>query len=259
MAEQFVRINGKTLLYKQKAPFVASGMSIQGGIEYDAEEDKLRCHECGEWFKSLGPHIWQAHGISGRDYKSKHALMMGSSLVNENMRLIASRTMAAMNSADPEACRKRISNLLNRGRGSRVHRLRAELRNERRTCPAQLLADIRKLASKLGHTPSQTELSQAKMSGRSACLALNVKTIGAVVSLAGLVPNGSSHFLYTPEVLIEILRDFYVSHGRLPRQRTDHNRGLLPSCPTFRRAFGSMKQAFRAAGLGLVAAAEGGA
>ena len=42
MAERKVLFNDKVFLYKQKAPFVPSGMSIQGGLEWDPEQDKIR-------------------------------------------------------------------------------------------------------------------------------------------------------------------------------------------------------------------------
>ena len=94
----------------------------------------------------------------------------------------------------------------------------------------------------------------------SACLALNVENVRSLASLADLVPNGQNGRprVYSDLVLIEMLRDFYVRHGRLSLQGTDHRRGLLPSHNVFRRAFGSMGNAYKAAGLGLKYAARRG-
>jgi len=263
MPEQHVKINGKTFLYKQKAPFVASGMSVLGAIEYDAEADKVRCHECGEWFKRVDTHAFKAHGILARDYKIKHGLRQKTAMTNEKFRIDNSRRMTEMVAAeDPVRYRVRMAkvrSMAQRKRGG-TKPVWMEKRNERGGCAAQLLERIKQLASKVGHTPSTVEMRKAGIHPFSACLVLNVKNIGAVTSLADLFPNklcpGKGH-RYSNTVLTEMLRDFYVSHERLPR-RTDHRRGLLPNDKTFCRRFGSMKNAYRAAGLGLVAAAEAG-
>jgi len=258
MLEHFVKIRGKTFLYKQKAPFLPSGMSVYGAIEFDPEEDKLRCHECGDWFEYLGVHVVRAHGILARDYKVKHGLRQKSALANEKIRIGHSCTTAKWFSADPERHRKRFLELAFRvGRHGSKLQIHTEGVNERGNCQAQVLERIKQLAGQLGHTPSSAELLAAGMSPSSACSALNVKNLTALASLAHLVPNkrGTSSW-YSDVVLIEMLRDFYVFHGRLPRWETDHRRGLLPSRHVFSRAFGGLKKAYRAAGLGIAASRE---
>jgi hypothetical protein len=260
MAEQYVRINGKTFLYKQKAPFSASGMSVFAAIEYDPEADKVRCHECGDWFEQLGKHFASAHGMTARNYKIKHGLNLNSAMVNEKIRISHSRSQAARVAADPEKHRLILlkARMACAFRGRTNHRPFAEKRNERNTCPAQLIEKIKQAADHFGGTPTKKELSASGISLDSAFLALNVKNVGSLVSLAGLSPNLShKRRRYSEVILIEMLRDFYVCHGRLPRL-TDHRRGLLPSTSSFYSYFGGMKKAYRAAGLALVAAAEGG-
>jgi hypothetical protein len=78
-AEQ-VLIRGKVFLYKQKAPFVPSGKSVLGALEYDEATDRVRCHECGEWFGSVGQHARRAHMLSPKDYNARHGLRLGASL-----------------------------------------------------------------------------------------------------------------------------------------------------------------------------------
>jgi len=259
MPEQHVKIKGKTFLYKQKAPFVASGMSVSGAIEYDVEADKLRCHECGEWFGCLATHIVKKHGLNARAYKMKHGLRAKTALVSERMRVERSRRITARNSADTEGHRENTLQgwIMARRRRQPPKKQYAEYRNQNGSCAAQLLERIKQVATKLGHTPSERELMLAGISRTSVLRTLNVKSIDALMSLADLVPNGRSRPHYSETVLTEMLRDFYVCHRRLPGG-TDHRRGLLPAYGTFILHFGSMKNAYRAAGLGLRAAAEAG-
>jgi hypothetical protein len=54
------------------------------------------------------------------------------------------------------------------------------------------------------------------------------------------------------EVLVELLRDFFVRFHRLPSS-SDFRRRLLPTQGAYAREFGSWGAAIQAAGLGLVA------
>jgi hypothetical protein len=56
---------------------------------------------------------------------------------------------------------------------------------------------------------------------------------------------------YTPAMLTELLRDFYVKQQRLPTV-SDFNRGLIPAADIYRRTFGSVEAAYREAGIAKV-------
>lgn len=248
MSEHRVIINGKTFLYKQKAPFVPSGVSVSGALEYNQEEDKIRCHECGEWFDALGVHVKHAHQITAREYKRKHALKLGTALVNERLRV----TLAAKASLRPgqveRAKHMRKVSTGHRAGGASICRTSyMEQRNERNTCPAQLPKRIQKLAHNLGRTPSVTELSAAGISKNSALVALNVPNLTAIMTLAGLVPN-ERPTRYPRTYLIEALRDFWSARGRSP-YATDFRRGVLPGQRVYYREFGSLPAACMAAGI----------
>jgi len=72
-----VIIGGESLFYDAKAPYERSGMSIKGALEHDAENDLVRCHECGEFFRHLGHHV-RADGLNGAEYKIRNGLSIGS-------------------------------------------------------------------------------------------------------------------------------------------------------------------------------------
>jgi ROS/MUCR transcriptional regulator protein len=247
-AEPKVIMRGRVYLYRQKAPFVHSGQSVLGAIEYDEAADRVKCHECGKWFQYLGAHIGPKHGMSAREYKLKHVLLMKTALLAERLR--ARMIEAAL--AIPRVYHGQRPPLLIGPRPARA-RMQMEQRNEAGRCPAQILKDVQTVADTIGRTPTAEDLANSplKVHARSAMVALNVPNMGALMSLAGLAkrkkqPN--KHPKYPPPILIEILRDFYVMHQRIPAC-SDHRRGILPDHKTFVRAFGSRRKALIAAGL----------
>jgi len=248
--EQHVRINGKTFLYKQKAPFVPSGSSIQGGLEWDREEDKLRCHECGEWFENLGGHVFRAHGLLARAYKRKHGLKRQAALVNERMRAGFSLVAHERAYSDIDAYREKLRHVRTPGSKTGREKSHLEERNERNACPAQLLFQIKNLAIVLGHTPTRTEMQQAGISVQSCMSALNVRDLQSVMSLAELLPR-SPNRRFSDKFLTETILDFYGIHQRLPHE-SDFRRGLMRHRSAILNHFGSMRAAAEAAGLGRV-------
>lgn len=74
-------------------------------------------------------------------------------------------------------------------------------------------------------------------------------SVNEAVRLAGLTPNKQGGYArYNEATLLEMLRIFYRLNGRQPR-KTDFGRYGLPSDCMFRYRFGSMKKAWRKAGL----------
>jgi len=254
MPEPKVRINGKILSRRVKAPFLRSGRSIWGAIEIDEPNDQIKCHECGKWFDSVGNHI-HIHGMSARDYKRKHGLRMKTSLLNEALRLAQARLGAQMANSQPDEFRQRM---LHARQSMKPHSgtSRAEHRNEHGRCRAQVLHRIRSLAEKLGRTPTAAEIRAAGLAHNSLFRALSVPDLKSVMTLAGLMPRpqgkttgpGCRPQIYSDQVLIESLLDFFGTHHRLPF-RSDFPIYLLPSYTTYCLHFGSWQKALRAAGL----------
>jgi hypothetical protein len=259
--ESQVRIGGTIYLYRQKAPFVPSGVSIHGALEYDASNDLIRCHECGLWFRSLCGHLGKIHSLQAVEYKVRHGLNLQSSLVCEGLRVANAERMAASTTVGfqgwtQDQKRAHLAHHLARPRKpKRFKRANFETNNAKQMCHAQLLERLRHLAATLGHTPTHSELITAGLAPSSLLHAFNVHSIASVMSLAGLEPNPIQRY-YTAKELIEILRDFYVENERLPVP-SDHRRGLLPCYMTFVRHFGSSRAAYVAAGLS-VPASRGG-
>lgn len=94
MPSTHVLIRGHKFTYAEKSPFVRSGESLLGAIEYDEATDQTKCHECGEFFRGMGNHV-KAHGISRFEYNTKHGLRVRSPLsglsVRQRHRTIATK------------------------------------------------------------------------------------------------------------------------------------------------------------------------
>lgn len=84
--ETHVIIAGNLFAWQDKAPYVRSGHSVLGALEHDAKTDTVKCHQCGEWFRSIGHHIFnQAKGGSSthttvRAYRIRHGFRIKSSI-----------------------------------------------------------------------------------------------------------------------------------------------------------------------------------
>jgi hypothetical protein len=86
--------------------------------------------------------------------------------------------------------------------------------------------------------------------------AFNVKDVRELALLIGTVTreggsSGGAKVKYTNEYLLEVLRDFYVARGTVPPANC-YGHGSLPSYQTFAVRFGSLGEAYVAAGLSLV-------
>lgn len=170
--ERKVIIRGHVFDYADKEPFLRSGQSIFGAIEYDAISETVKCHECGEWRENIGNHL-KFCGGSAKEYKDRHGLCRTSGLLSPG----ASERRAAISTKQHK---KRV--LEHRGIATPTAEKKAggwykkftgrtlqygEQMNLRARCRAQLLFQIQLLAAKLGYTPSTNELNAAGISHKA--------------------------------------------------------------------------------------------
>ena len=57
--------------------------------------DALECHVCGEWFESLGSHIWRSHDLLAAEYKSIFGLNDKTPLISERVSAVKSQKQTA--------------------------------------------------------------------------------------------------------------------------------------------------------------------
>lgn len=154
--ESHVIVCGHVFPWAAKAPYVMSGHSTLGALEYNEEQETVKCHECGDWFKELGVHVYRAHGIKAATYKAERGISFGSSL-------------SAIGSRKKRANSLRKRGLVGKQSFKKGHapygngHYSPEVRNLRMACQAQLMSRARELALQLGRTPTAKELQQAGM------------------------------------------------------------------------------------------------
>lgn len=252
-----VIIRGHIFDYEEKAPFMPSGVSVLGAIEYDEDRDLVRCHECGEWLEIISQHALTLHKISPRDYKIKHGLRLKTSLASRRVAQRRSEVLKEINrerggvpvQISAAVRHQAISQLKNRPRKKRLPN-RWEERNERGSCHAQIIFRIQQISAKLGHTPTHSELKSNGLLPDSIRQAFRVTSLNKVIQMAGLTPNlKGKAFSYSGETIIELFQVFQVRKGREPRTE-DLGKNGLPSFNTVSRHFGSLEMARKQAGMG---------
>lgn len=239
--QRYVIIRGQVFRWEEKAPFVPSGESVLGAVEYDLETKRCKCHHCGEWFERLDIHTSRAaEHPTAREYKYQHGLRaskpIGLKISRPNARLTPGMRPGRVS---PEVQRRAVD-----ARLSRRYRSYEET-NERGVCHAQVVTLLQGLSAELGRTPKEEEAG-----GKILCACVRrYGSFNKALLAAGLEPNRVQR---SKEMLIEILRDFYVLNGRLP-WRTEWGTGRLPRPKVFYTHFGSLHDAYAEAGLALVA------
>jgi hypothetical protein len=155
-AENHIIVCGQVFPWKAKAPYVMSGHSILGALEYNQEQEVVKCHECGDWFKELGVHVFRAHGIKAATYKAERGISFGSSLSAIGSRKLRAKNLRRRGLVGKHTFKKGHQP---HGNGS----FSPEVRNLHMTCKAQLMQKARDLAMQLGRTPTADELRAAGM------------------------------------------------------------------------------------------------
>lgn len=273
MEKRYVIILNQVCDYEQKAPFVQSGESVFGALEYDpvrgngkAGAGALRCHECGGWFQTLAHHI-RKHDLSPKDYRHRHGISPRTSLSSpayaefhrQHSRKFSAH-LALRNTVQSKAAFLARMNAgrarLRASRGNLSQDYYHEDANLKGRCKEQLIARVKQIASDLGRTPTAKDFRALGLDNALTRI-FGTGRVRAVQIEAGLVPtlrggrtdNFHHEAKYTKEILVELLRDFYVANRRIPTT-ADLECSLLPSKRTFQKYFGSVRAACFAAGLG---------
>lgn len=237
------------MTYKTPLEKVPGGYGYYGTLAQNKEHTHVQCHICGFFFRGLASHTSMVHGMTGREYKIEHGLLLGPGLTASKQREL--HIKHGITSRTPQQ-KARSLQLLDEYRGRyqprREHQL--ELRNRRGRCYYQLLDKIQKLAEKLKQTPSRRDFTAEYGFGDDHAVIGTFGSWNQAVSLAGLTPKAyrPSNPTYSEGMVIAMIRNFYELEGRVPRQSDLGD--MLPSGNVIRRLFGGMIGARKAAGLG---------
>jgi len=212
--------SGFVTLYNYKEPFMpfSNGYGYEGVLLFDGQSDKIQCHFCGDWFEAMGNHLHREHNMLASAYKEKVGLRQTTALVSETL-----RAKMIANGLD-----KRLQNL--RAGGKKTQEVKDKIRNtmknvvretenETGTCPKQLIDRLKKLAAKLGRTPTEREchfkesLQRVYGTFKEACLVAGIE-----YRVSGKTIN-TRQSKYTKEMLVNWVRNYWINNKKFPKRR----------------------------------------
>jgi hypothetical protein len=215
-------------------------MSLRGALEYDQENDLVKCHECGLFFKALAPHARQIHRMRAREYKIAHGLRIRSALIAESTRRLYSKASIRKCVGGPQAQMAALRALNTSPNRSKKTRSRIiETDNSKRMCDAQILQRLRDATKQLGRPPTLRELSEFHFSVST--LARHFGSLRRLFELARIQGRDSGGKWGTA-ALLAFINNFIHIHGREPHT-SDADRGLIPSSRVYSNRFGGLGRA----------------
>lgn len=240
----------EVLFYGYKEPLTkyAEGFGYRGVLSYSKDMDRVQCHICGQLFSALGRHINVSHGTTARQYKERCGLSQSTALLGEGTRkkymdvmslsleqglkgnANAQKTLKKLHAEakeDPELFKKMYP------------KRSLENKNKFGNCPDQLLDMIDKTRKSFGRTPTAEEFRGFHHGKFFKSIVLTFGSWGNALVRLGLETYSRTH---TRTSLVQCLRDFYEVHKRTPNW-SDHERGLLPTMPSFKRNFRTINEA----------------
>lgn len=161
-----VLIGGMIFPWEAKAPYVASGYSILGGLEYNYLNDHVRCHVCGKWFAMLYSHLREIEGMDLDTYRTTFGL--------RNSTILKGYRQAKQRSPYPKVVR--LHKAKNAGTSTRKD-------------AAAVITKVKQLAATLDRTPTTNELRLIGLSPERVRKAGDGVTLNDAIRKMGLVPN----------------------------------------------------------------------
>ncbi len=136
---------------KSEPPYIPSGhYGFMGVILCDTSSDRVQCHLCGLWFKSIGGrHILLKHDMTHREYKKRFGLYMKEPLMSPG-------TMGRVK-AKRATWRGHVINDKDRVKANRVGKngmSTTQFKNKFGTCEAQLKFRVDEHIKKYGKFPT---------------------------------------------------------------------------------------------------------
>jgi hypothetical protein len=243
---QWVIIKGVKHLRAAKEPIAESGKSLKGALQYDPETDKIKCHECGDWFVNYGGHAKNSHfpHVSARRYKKKHGFKASTPLLG--MRLRSFQKKQALDNNCARTLRPTPVGHARYGSGKRGPRTIEDL-NDTDDCPLQIPYRIKKIAEQKGRTPTEAEMRASGMS--IAAIHQIYRSINRAVAKAGLgrhkggITKSGPQNKLSEDAMIADLLSYYWLHGAWPQVNHLGRRNHMAHYGSYVRHFGGLPQA----------------
>lgn len=200
------------------------------GLQAYNQEGQLMCHECGEFWDSLGHHL-PKHGVDKQTYKRRYGLRMlpgGLSSVKSR----AQRRLSTMNSPDyREKLTKLAQTLWTRDPARRkvTPRNALEILNARDSCPQQIIRRLLEAAEIYGSAVTEVE-ARCHDGNLVSLTKLYFGSFNKAKQIAKLITNPiGARTVFTEAIILEDMRAFFGKYGRWPKTRDYDAGGLICS------------------------------
>lgn len=238
--------------YKEPLKRVEGGYGYLGTVATSADGKSLQCHICGGSFGRLGPHIVAKHGIKTAEYKEKFQLAARTSLLSDEARKTYVKTYNFLWSPENQDHMRRLQAARTsesyQKNADRSNKWSLERRNKTGNCPDQIIDKIKKLAERLGHTPSSNDFIREYGSGLFGSLRYLHGGYIEAVHQAGF-KSVMEEKTYDRIEMLTVINDFRDKYGRDPYSSDFERYPEFPSRRAYHRVFGGIKEARRQAHL----------
>lgn len=239
--------------YKEPLRKFEGGFGYQGVLMYMKDVGKVQCHLCGKLFRALNNgHLGKVHKITAAEYKEKTGLSQQTSLLSEETRVkILDRGWNPNNMEELEKARERRREITKKtGKDPQSHpKIRLEIKNQRGTCPDQLLDIIEKTIKSHGRVMTAEEFLKFHNGKYMGSIRATYGTWTNALEKLGKRPNNLPK--YDRQSLLDALKNFYEVNKRTARW-SDFARGLVPSPFAYYKQFKNLNHARLLAGVPLI-------
>lgn len=246
--------------YKEPMQPVQDGFGFYGALTRSSDEMMVQCHICGFLFQHLTAHVRMAHGINGREYRTKFGLRLGDGLVGRGERerlqkiygdVLRSHALTNLAKAH-EAAKAKMREGWKPGGDVWTQ----QLRNERGLCKAQTIAKLQHVGELNDGVVSQRLFRQLYGKDHVSVVEHWFGTWAKGVQAAGCVSAQEHNRVLRREQIdsaieqtLENMQLFYEQFGRTPQTADFNSENSLPPLRWISRHFGGVNKARRAAGV----------
>jgi len=239
-------------LYKLYPPFrkLVDGYGYPGVILERTSDGKIQCHECGDWFETLGNHTLTAHKLTAQEYKKKYSLRKKDVLISRSMKTKQSKNHKRHNRLTLKSLckRKRIKAARKSYENNLTAKYTLAALNDKGLCPDQINHRFDVVACLLKKQPSLKDIYQydspiaSKIVRQFGSFNNYLKSREMPTHTFG---TGRSSNTYSDIQIIVGIRQVFFDKGHV-RQKDLIG---FPSYPTILKRFGSLENALREAGI----------
>lgn len=241
-------------IFKAVEPFdpIKNGFGYLGILLRDTIADKIQCHICGVWRKSIGNHVSAFHKIKSKEYRKRFSLPLMYPLCAKSLSKLRSEISSKEDYLKRLAKVRNVKKMLTakgRRKYTKYGRTCMASLNKSGACPEQIMRRYWIVADQAGKEPNQRDLIKFDHS-LWAIIRRRYKNLNEFRKAKSLKTIKKSP-LFKNDEIIAALRKFSKEYNRVPSSNDFRKtKNGYPNVATIRNHFGSFHKAMLIAGFG---------